>query len=175
MYVYVSEYARMWHEYSFGFEIAYRCLIWWLRKKVFQKNLFYIFQCVLLSFLFLSFALHFYVARKWSKKEKKMLKLPAFRNSIRNECAKFQSVSILFKRFTFFSYVFHSHVVIIIALTLSTNLVQFPLNRNGFVINCWLLMYVWTFSLEEYFITSNTFESKRMVASQLIFYRKIFT
>lgn len=71
MYVYVSEYARMWHEYSFGFEIAYRCLIWWLRKKVFQKNLFYIFQCVLLSILFLSFALHFYVARKWSKKEKK--------------------------------------------------------------------------------------------------------
>lgn len=56
--VYVSEYARMWYEYAFGFEIAYRCLIWWLRKKVYLKNLFYIFQCVLLlhSFSFVCFA-----------------------------------------------------------------------------------------------------------------------
>lgn len=125
----ISECARMWHEYSFGFEIAYRCLIRWLRKR-YWWNLFYIFRWldaneILVGVVFSSFFQNY--ARIASI-------------SMWSECAKFQSVSILFKRFTFFSHGFYFPPL---SLTLA-----FHFNRNRFVINCWLLMYVWTFTAE---------------------------
>lgn len=147
-------------KYSFAFEFAYRCLIRWLesaRKKGTKKNLFYIISNVhawwyfSTSFFRLpSFGLTF------EKNERKKICSNYYKLlsssiciPIWEKCAKYQSVSMLFKRFTFFPLIFiyvhnfflsccccwfclYEHIGTQLILS---HRIRFLFNRNRFVIN----------------------------------------